>query len=163
MSAGRNNQLTRQIGEHLVAAKLGRLGYVATPFAGNVPLIDILAADTRGYAIPIQVKAIYGPSWQFRADAFLDIELTESAQTIRGPRKLINPDLLCILVLLGNDEGAESYFVMRLSDLQEHFFRTYTGVRPKNPHSLHCAIWPADVEKYRDNWDLLRGQFPPEA
>lgn len=37
MAMGRNSQLTRQIGEHLVLAKLGRLGYSASPFAGNVP------------------------------------------------------------------------------------------------------------------------------
>jgi hypothetical protein len=39
----RPHQITRQIGEHLVAAKLGRMGYFATPFAGNVPLFDILS------------------------------------------------------------------------------------------------------------------------
>jgi len=44
MQSGLSNQLTRQIGEHLVAAKLGRMGYVAAPFAGNVPLFDLLAA-----------------------------------------------------------------------------------------------------------------------
>lgn len=65
MATGREMQLTRQVGEHLVAAKLGRLGYVATPFAGNVPMFDVLAADIRGYAIPIQVKSINGPSGSF--------------------------------------------------------------------------------------------------
>jgi hypothetical protein len=62
MATGREMQLARQVGEHLVAAELGRRGYVATPFAGNVPMFDLLAADIRGYAIPIQVKAIKGPS-----------------------------------------------------------------------------------------------------
>jgi hypothetical protein len=42
MQTGLSNQLTRQIGEHLVVAKLGRMGYVASPFVGNVPLFDIL-------------------------------------------------------------------------------------------------------------------------
>jgi len=45
-------QLTRQIGEHLVAAELERMGYIAAPFAGNGPMYDLLAADGRGYAIP---------------------------------------------------------------------------------------------------------------
>jgi hypothetical protein len=63
MASGRGMQLTRQIGEHLVAAELGRQGYIAAPFAGNVPLYDLLAADTRGFSIPIQVKAINGGSW----------------------------------------------------------------------------------------------------
>jgi hypothetical protein len=38
------------------------MSYVATPFAGNVPLFDLLAADQRGSSIPIQVKAINGAS-----------------------------------------------------------------------------------------------------
>ena len=42
MAPGREMYLTRQIGEHLVAAKLGRMDYVATPFAGNVPLFDLI-------------------------------------------------------------------------------------------------------------------------
>jgi hypothetical protein len=76
LATGYSNQLTRQVGEHLVAAKLGRLGYVATPFAGNVPDFDLLIADEQGRSLPIQVKAINGPSWQFQASTFLDIEIT---------------------------------------------------------------------------------------
>ena len=36
-------QLTRQVSEHLVRQAPGRMGYVAAPFAGNVPLFDLLA------------------------------------------------------------------------------------------------------------------------
>jgi hypothetical protein len=46
-----------------VAAELGRRGLIATPFAGNVPIFDLLAVDEKGRAIPIQVKTINGPSW----------------------------------------------------------------------------------------------------
>jgi len=44
MSKGRKNQLTKQIGEYLVAAELGRRGFLATTFTGNVPHYDVLAA-----------------------------------------------------------------------------------------------------------------------
>jgi hypothetical protein len=81
MATGLSRQLTRQIGEHLIAAKLGRMGYVAAPFAGNVPLFDLLAADRRGFTIPIQVKTINGPSWQYRADSFLEIEIVDDFHT----------------------------------------------------------------------------------
>jgi hypothetical protein len=84
MATGRDTQLTRQIGEHLVAAKLGRLGYIASPFAGNVPLFDLLAADLRGYSIPVQVKAINGPSWQFKADTYLEIEIVDDVRRPPG-------------------------------------------------------------------------------
>lgn len=53
MATGRSNQLTRQIGEHLVAAELGRQGFIATPFAGNVPNFDLLVANELGVAIPV--------------------------------------------------------------------------------------------------------------
>ena len=148
-------QLTRQIGEHLVAAKLGRLGYIATPFAGNVPMFDLLAADKRGYAFPIQVKAINGPSWQFRADTFLDVDILEGEQRVRGPRALLNPDLICVFVLI-KEQGNDDFYVFRLKDLQSIFLNTYKGGRrPKNPESLHCAVWPRDLEPYRENWQLI--------
>jgi hypothetical protein len=102
---GLSNQLTRQVGEHLVASKLGRMGYIAAPFAGNVPLFDILAANERGFSIPIQVKAINeGSSWQYQADTFLKIDLVGKTQVLRGKKSLLNPNLICIYVLLHPDE-----------------------------------------------------------
>ena len=77
MATGRSTQLTRQVGEHLVAAELGRRGLIAAPFAGNVPLFDLLAADEHGNSIPIQVKAINGPSWQFRITQFLEVRVQD--------------------------------------------------------------------------------------
>ena len=51
-----SNQLSGQIGEALVVVELGRLGIVATAFAGNVPDIDILAYK-EGKSKAVQVKA----------------------------------------------------------------------------------------------------------
>ena len=162
MATGREMYLTRQIGEYLVASKLGRMGYVATPFAGNVPMFDLLVADTRGYALPVQVKAIRGQSWQLRADAFLHIEMVDGEQLVRGPLPLLNPQLLCVYVLLKDDERDE-FYVFKLGDLQAHFAKSYKGGRrPKNPESMHCAVWPNDLEAYRDNWQLLESSFPHE-
>ncbi|HEY5505683.1 MAG TPA: hypothetical protein VIK28_11045 [Sedimentisphaerales bacterium] len=54
MKSGYSNQVTRQIGEHLVVAELGRRGILATPFAGNVPDYDILASGLmdQPFAVP---------------------------------------------------------------------------------------------------------------
>ena len=159
MQTGLSNQLTRQVGEHLVAAKLGRMGYVASPFAGNVPLFDILAADARGFSIPIQVKAINGPSWQYSADTFLNIELVEDFQHVRGKKSLPNPDLICIYIFLQPDERDE-FYIFRLRDLQERTFGLYQSrKRPKNPKSTHCAVWPKHLEEFRDNWGLIAQTF----
>jgi hypothetical protein len=166
MATGRSMQLTRQIGEHLVAAELGRRGYVAAPFAGNVPMFDLLAADIRGYAIPIQVKAINGGWWQFSADEFLDVEIVGDRQTIKDTKVLLNPELLCVFVLLKQDRSDE-FYIFRLQDLQGLIVNDYqamlkrnNGLRSKNPQSLHCAIGPKHLEKFRDNWALVKSSFP---
>jgi hypothetical protein len=161
-TTGREMQLTRQIGEHLVAAELGRRGYIATPFAGNIPLYDLLAADKRGHAIPIQVKAINGGSWQFQADQFLEIEFSDKTgkQEIKGRIKLLNPELLCIFVLL-KGKGSDEFYIFRLRDLRNYCVRVYKprGPGSKNPQSLHCAVSPKDLRRFRDNWALLESSL----
>jgi hypothetical protein len=160
MATGRSLQLTRQIGEHLIAAKLGRMGYVAAPFAGNVPLFDLLAADQRGFTIPIQVKTINGPSWQYRADTFLEIEIVDDFQHIRGQKPLLNPDLVCIYILLRDNEQDDEFYIFSLHHLQQHTFEVYKGgKRPKNPASTHCAVWPRHLQSFRDNWQLIQRTF----
>lgn len=156
MATGRSYQLTRQIGEHLVASRLGRLGYIASPFAGNVPEFDLLIANENGRAIPVQVKAINGVSWQFKVDTFLNVEIIDDEQFVKGPKELSNPHLICVFVALGKNEEKDEFFVFTKKDLQEFFLKTYKGGRrPKNPQSLHCAIWPKDLAGYKDNWGLI--------
>ncbi len=163
MQTGLSNQLARQVGEHLVTAKLGRMGYIASPFAGNVPLFDLLAADARGYAVPIQVKAINGPSWQYQADDYLDIEIIDGFQHVRGRKLLPNPDLICIYVLLRPDEQDE-FYIFRLRDLQEQTFEIYKSRRrPKNPESTHCAVWPKHLQEFRNNWSLITKSFDEQT
>lgn len=159
MADGRRTQLTRQIGEHLVAATLGRLGYIASPFAGNVPLFDLLAADEDGFVVPVQVKAINGPSWQFSAATFLDVEVRPDRQVVRGLRAPPNPNLICVLLYL-RDGGADDVFVMRFLDLQTLIVAEYKPREPpRNLNSLHCALWPRHVAPYRDRWDILDDAF----
>lgn len=162
MATGRGMQLTRQIGEHLVVAELGRLGYVAAPYAGNVPMYDILAANSRGQAIPIQVKAINGGAWQFNADKFLDIEVVNGNQVVRGAKRLTNPRLLCIFVEL-KGRGKDEFYLFPLNVLQKYTRRVYKprGKGSKNPNSVHCAIWPKDLSRYKENWQLLQATLKP--
>ena len=154
MATGRSNQLTRQVGEHLVAAELGRMGFIATPFAGNVPNFDLLVANQAGVAIPVQVKAINGPSWQFTANTFLDIQIEGGVQTVLGPRVTPNPQLVCVLVFL-RGAGADEFYTLKFQDLQNHFACNYKGgKRPKNAASMHCAVWPKDLQAFR-GWGAL--------
>ena len=155
VASGQSTQLTRQIGEHLVAAKLGRLGLFATPFAGNVPDFDLVVANGEGKSLLVQVKAINGPSWQFKADRFLSIRMVGNKQVVEGKKRLSNPNLVCVFILLSEGEHDE-FYVLRLKDLQAEVAKTYKGgIRPKNPLSKHCAVWPKQLAKYKDNWQLV--------
>ena len=63
MATGRQVQLTKQVGEYLVAAELSRRELLTATFAGNVPDYDIVATGGSGQTALVQVKAIAGPSW----------------------------------------------------------------------------------------------------
>ena len=158
MSSGYKTQITRQIGEHLVVAELGKRGIIATPFAGNVPDYDILASDTFGHSLPIQVKTINGQSWQFNIELFLDIDFRKNGlQIVKGKKRLNNPNLICVFVLLNNDN--DEYFIFRLKNLQDYFACNYkTRKRPKNPKSTHCAISPNDLVKFKNKWELITNE-----
>ena len=156
MKRGYRTQLTRQIGEHLVVAQLGRRGIIATPFAGNVPDYDVLASDASGNSVPIQVKAINGPAWQFSATTFLNIEMKGDRQIVKGKVKLRHPKLIYVFVHLKPD-NQDDYYIFRKEFIQEHLLQTYKGgVRPRNPKSFHCTLLPKDIRRYKDNWKLIK-------
>lgn len=153
MTTGQNNQLTRQIGEHLVTAELGRRGIIASPFAGNVQAIDILAYKD-GKAIPIQVKAINKDSWQFDIRKFLKVEIEGDRQIVNGANPDFDKQLLCIFVKL-NDCCSDEFYIFRQSVLFDHF-STYEGrIKPRNINSFHCAIWTKDLKEHKDKWNLV--------
>ena len=162
MATGREMQLTKQVGEYLVAAELCRRGFIATTFTGNVPEFDLLAIDEGYRTQPIQVKASNGHTWQFQLNRYLDIEVSDDGiQTIHGKKQLDEPDLICIfvrLVALGKDE----FYIFRLADLQglildghARYLKKHGGRRPRNPASMHTAVSTENLAPYRDNWDLL--------
>lgn len=159
MATGLQIQLTRQIGEHLVTAELGRRGIVATPFAGNVPDFDLLAS-ANGKTVEIQVKAIQKDSWQFDARKFLDIDTTKSGQQIKGKNKELNRKIIGVFVALGNELGKDEFYIFSMGWLQDYFIKTYTGRKPpKNIKSYHCAIWKKDMIRHLGKWNLLKKKF----
>ena len=102
MASGRQNKLAGQIAEHLVCAELGRRDLIATPFAGNVPAFDVIAADDQCRTVPLQIKATRGSSWPTDARLWLDLqfEATTRVQHNGGMRSLSNPDLIYVCVAL---------------------------------------------------------------
>lgn len=154
MATGLSNQLTRQIGEHLVTAELGRRGIIATPFAGNVPHIDLLAIK-EGKAFPIQVKAINEGAWQFDIRRFLRVETKWKHQVVGGPQPDFDKHLICIFIKLGTS-GTDEFYIFRQGVLLKHFMKVFKGRDKDHKYtSFHCAIWPKDLKSYQDNWKLI--------
>lgn len=162
MATGRGMQLTKQVGEYLVAAELCRRGFITTTFTGNVPEFDLLAIDSNYRTQPVQVKAIRTGSWQFSLNRYLEITVSDNGiQTIHGKKPVDKPDLVCVfvrLISLGQDE----FYILRLEDLQDVMLRGHSrylekhgGRRPRNPASMHTAVSTSDLVPYRDNWGLL--------
>lgn len=164
MASGRKNQLTKQIGEYLVAAELCRRGLIATTFTGNVPDFDIIATNEAFETIPIQVKTIRRGAWQLDAKKFLNIAIENGVQRIIDKLDLPNPNMVCIFVKFisqGNDE----FYIFRLVDLQETIFEVHSqylkkhgGRRPKNENSTHIGLNLKFLERFKNNWDLITSQ-----
>ncbi len=161
MATGRSMQLTKQVGEYLVAAELCRRGLIATTFTGNVPHYDIIASNEAGKHLAIQVKAIRSGSWQLNLSRFVRIRL-------RGKRQMVGPlveqpvhDLVFVFVML-KDYGADRFFILDWKDLQRlvvdghrSYLKKHGGIRPKKPESLHTAVSRSQLDGYEDNWELI--------
>ena len=148
MATGRQVQLTKQVGEYLVAAELSRRGLLTATFAGNVPDYDIVATGGRGQTALVQVKAIAGPSWQFDIRTFTDVRYTAGVQTMGQPTPPPAGDLICVFVRLNKDGyGADRFYVLRWPELQRVLINGYRGYlerhggrRPKRADSFHTAL-----------------------
>jgi len=162
MATGHSTQLTKQVGEYLVAAELCRRGLIATTFTGNVPDYDIVAISKEGGTALVQVKAIRGGSWQFaNARIFLNIEQKGKRQVPGRKTSAKHPNLVFVFVLL-DSYGKDRFFVLKWVDLQSLIAEGYRanikrlgGIRPKKYDSYHAGLKPERLEKYEDKWEII--------
>ena len=166
MATGRSNQLIKQIGEYLVACELARQGFLVATFSGNVPDFDLIATDFKGSSCPIQVKAIKGGSWQFSIDKFVNIIFDGKKQIIGERKPLPIPQLVCVFVIAAEKYGEDQFFVLEWSKVQEILIENHTrwlnahgGIRPRKPDSMHCALDKRDLQKYKDNWTIIKSRL----
>jgi hypothetical protein len=170
MASGWSNKKVGQIGEFLFSAEVARrLDCIATPFASNVPIFDVLVTDEALTTIPVQVKAASGGSWQFNAEKFLEIEFDESSETQRvvGPLALADPDLVHAFVWIGNSERLEvRFFILKTSEFQavlgrahQRWLDKHEGHRPRNWRSTHCSVHLGDLEPFEDDWATIAARF----
>ena len=157
MASGRGNQLTKQVGEFLVAAELARQHWLAAVLSGNTPDFDLIATNVEGQSVPVQVKAIKGQGWQFDVARFVEITFDGDRQIV-GRLKPCFANLVCVLVVVG-ETGGDRFFVLPMRTLQRlvvanhrAWLKKCGGVRPKNPQSTHCSVSIKDVEQYKDKW-----------
>jgi hypothetical protein len=174
MATGRQNQVTKQLGEYLVAAEVCRRGFIATTFTGNVPHYDIIASNSTGGHQAIQVKAILQNSWQFDIRDFVEVQLDGRRQIMGRPTKAPYPNLICVFVRL-RSYGTDEFFIMTWEDLQKvaiahhrEFLARHGGIRPKKHDSFHAAIGVARMADFRDRWSVLESRLqddllPPAA
>jgi hypothetical protein len=163
MATGRNTQLTKQIGEYLVAAEACRRGLIATTFTGNVPDYDIIATNGKGSHQAIQVKAINGKgSWQFDSRYFMDIRLEGKKQIIEGSTKAPLPNLVFVFVLI-LEQSTDEFFILNWKKLQkiaiaqhQKYLDKHSGIRPKKYDSYHMAIGLELLKDHRDKWECLQ-------
>jgi hypothetical protein len=163
MRSGLSNKVVGQAGEFAVCAQLGKLGLIATPFAGNVPGFDVLAVDEHLNCVPIQVKTSRGRSW-------ITGDLTNYCEVTRDGDRLIlgelkpprYPDLIRVYVSLGAVGLQDRFFVMSEQTFYEvalagfkKWLDGHGGVRPKNPDSLHSAVDISSLEVFENNWHLV--------
>ena len=158
MASGRSIQITKQIGEYLVASELGRFGLVATTFAGSVPDFDIIATDSAFRSVPVQVKTVNGTSWQFDIRRFVDVRLNGQKQVIGQPVPLAN-NIVCVMLALSREYGKDRFYVLSLTKLQEilithhrNYLDKHGGVRPAKFDSFHCAIKEQLLAAFKDAW-----------
>jgi len=155
MATGRRIQLARQIGEYLVAAELGRRGWVATTFTGSLPGFDLLAINEDGRIIEVQVKTLRTGTWQLDAGQYIEVVLEKDVQRVAGPLVIKTAGRVFAFVRIA-DNAPDEYYLCTLHDLQQLLLRTYrAGKRPKNPRTLHHSLPPKDLAQFKDNWAVL--------
>jgi|FaiFalFF_MnMetaG_3_1042247.scaffolds.fasta_scaffold03633_4 hypothetical protein len=156
-----------QLGEYLVTVELCRRGFSATPFAGNLPYIDIIVVDRNGHFIPVQVKTIkYNSSWQFDVQDFADVEFQGIRQRLKARKDPPWPNLICVLVQLGRIYGEDEFFILNWEKLRDLIYAKYNdeiverrgGIRRINPKSTHSALYPRDLYEYKDKWEIFENK-----
>src|SRR5574340_1527793 len=161
MATGRDTQLTKQVGEYLVAAELARHGLLAATFSGSVPELDIVASGPNGGHVPVQVKARARGDWQLDVRDFTDVVLDGDCQIVRGRNPSPYPGLIFVFVAVGR-YGTDQFFVIdwdslsaRVTDGYSRYLAAHGGRRPKNSKSFHTALRPQDLVDWPDKWGLI--------
>ena len=170
MAKGINSKLAGQIGEYLVCAELGKRGYIATSFTGNVPEFDLIIANENLKTIPIQVKTSRSENWPTRANLWLNIEIDdkEKKQVDKGNIVISNPNLIYVCVALAeiDTDKKDRFFILTKKDIQEicnKHYREWMDLknwkRPRNYKSMDNRYYIDNLLEYENNWQLIENEI----
>lgn len=168
MASGVSNKLTGQVGEHLVSAVLGGLGYYASPYSGNVPGFDVTAVHSESLrSFPVQVKtSTKGALVQSTIEKWCNHSVDEgNRQTIGALKSLKHPNLIWVLVRLsGSGISKARFFICTDSDIQKKIVVRYSAFmekhgyrRPGGGASTQAILNIKDVAEFANNWGILLG------
>jgi hypothetical protein len=161
MATGRHTQLTKQVGEYLVAAELARRGLLCATFSGSVPHHDIVASGRGKGHVPVQVKAMASGSWQLDIRYFAEIRLIGRKQTLLRAKPIPYAGLVFVFVAVSR-YGEDQFYILEwkklrgiLIDAYRAYLMRHKGRRPRNPSSYHTGLSAADLQKHRDQWQVI--------
>ena len=166
MATGTRNKLTGQIGEHLVSAMLGTMGYYASPYSGNVPGFDITAVHSETLeSFPIQVKTSNGGALVHSTiNKWVEHHIDENNyQHIGDLLKLSNPNIIWVMVQLKNNElSSARYFICTETQIQKkiverfnNFMKKHNFRRPGGGASPQAVLNVKDLLEFEDNWRIF--------
>lgn len=87
-------------------------------------------------------------------------------QIIGVKKPLPIPQLVCVFVITAEKYGEDQFFVLEWSKVQDILIANHTrwlnshgGIRPRKPESMHCAPDKRDLQKYKDNWTIIKSRL----
>lgn len=170
MRRGLSNRVVGQAGEFAVCAQLGKMGLVATPFAGNVPEFDVVAIDKDLNCLPIQVKTSSGEGGWITGDIrrYCRIEgptAQDRRQLVVGTVEPVWPDLVVVLVRLSGGSGSPDRFFVttkrelwrRVAESHTKWLESHQWIRPRKHDSFHSAVSMRELDGWgwENQWDVV--------
>jgi hypothetical protein len=167
MTTGTRNKLTGQIGEHLVSAMLGTMGYYASPYSGNVPGFDITAVDSETLqSFPIQVKTSNGGALVHSViNKWVEHRIEKNNYQHLGELLMLpNPNMIWVIVrIMANEISTARYFICtekqvqaRIVERYKNFMEKHNYRRPGGGASTQAVLNLEDMEDFENNWEALR-------
>jgi hypothetical protein len=162
-----NNKLVGQVGEHLLSAKLGMMGFYASPYAGNVPSFDVTAVDAETLNSQVlQVKtSTTNTLVQSAICKWIETEVDETGLYSFGKQKdLIHPQMVWVLInIQSEDLGKAKFYICTEKEIQKaHINRFVSWIeghgyrRPKRGKSMQSILTTSDLSMFEENWTLIK-------